>query len=95
MSEIEKAAADVLIGGYVLLILVLAWVSITYRSRHRAYKEGYEHGFEKGERLGYERYGAEIEGVMGNAIGAAYHAARTRDALTPQADWGPQRVSPD
>ncbi len=96
MNELREAAVEVLVGGYVVLILALTFISVTWRSRRESYKQGYEHGFERGDRLGYERYGEEVRSAWADGRRAATHAARTRAALTPRADWGEtQRVSPE
>jgi len=79
-----------LVLGYAVLLVATIWILATWRSKHRAYLDGLRHGMEKGERIGYEKYGEEVAAAMGDGVRAASHAARTRHALTPQADWGPQ-----
>jgi chloramphenicol 3-O-phosphotransferase len=60
----KETSIQVLVAGYVLLIVGLAWLSLTRKSRRQSREEGYERGFAAGERAGYRRYAAEIDESM-------------------------------
>lgn len=67
MTELERVAADVLVVGYVILIVALVWVIATAGSKSDAYEHGYRDGMDRGDRIGYERYANEI-GAFRNVI---------------------------
>lgn len=89
MSDLAKeVTVEVLAAGYVLLVLGLAWLLATRKTRRQSWDGGYQCGLRRGEQVGYERYAQECADAMPEGRRAAMRAARTRHVLTPRADWG-------
>lgn len=82
--------ADAIIGAVVVAALLLdaaAWFWAKHKSERKSYERGYAHGYERGDRDGFARYSAQLDGTVQSEAGRAYRRAAERYGRTPRAQW--------
>ena len=76
------------------LLVVVGLILYVRNSDRDKWDEGWAEGYRRGDRDGYERYGADIDGSMKDAEEIAKRIAMSK-LPHARADWGPSpAVSP-